>query len=108
MDFDNTSTLSKNIVLVTGASGFLGQHIVKLLQEQDDQVDEIRCFDLVKYENHLEHKETKEMKIIIGDIRNEDQVMDAVKDVKWIINCAAVIDSFDTELYQTVNVDGEF
>lgn len=102
---DNTL---KNIVLVTGASGFLGQHIVKLLQEKDENVDEIRCFDLIKYENKLGHKEEKCMKIIIGDIRNEDQVMKAVKDVKWIINCAAIIDTSDNEKYQSINVDGMY
>lgn len=43
----------KQIVLVTGASGFLGQHVVKLLQEKDSRVREIRCFDLKPYENKL-------------------------------------------------------
>ena len=106
MYFDNNSS-SKNVVLVTGASGFLGQHIVKLLQEKDEDVDEIRCFDLIKYENHLNHKEVKSMKIIVGDICNEDQVMQAVKNVKWIINCAAIIDTYNLDEYQKVNVDGK-
>lgn len=43
----------KQVILVTGASGFLGQHVVKLLQEKDTQVKEIRCFDLKPYENKL-------------------------------------------------------
>ena len=33
------------VVLVTGGSGFLGQHIVKLLQERADHVKEVRVFD---------------------------------------------------------------
>ena len=107
MFFDN-NTSTKNIVLVTGSSGFLGQHVVKLLQEKDDNVDEIRCFDLIRYQNNLGHSEDKPMKVIVGDIRNEDQVMDAMKDVKWIINCAAITDTFDKEQYQTINVDGMY
>lgn len=43
----------KQTILVTGASGFLGQHIVKLLQEQDRTVKEIRCLDLKAYRNNL-------------------------------------------------------
>ncbi|XP_066995623.2 3 beta-hydroxysteroid dehydrogenase/Delta 5--_4-isomerase type 1 isoform X2 [Anabrus simplex] len=41
------------VVLVTGGSGFLGQHIVKLLQEQDYAVKEIRVLDLQPYVNKL-------------------------------------------------------
>lgn len=43
----------KEVVLVTGSSGCLGQHIVKLLQEKDDNVSEIRLFDRIPYENKL-------------------------------------------------------
>ena len=48
-----TLSSEKQIVLVTGASGCLGQHIVKLLQERDDSVKEIRCLDLKPYQNNL-------------------------------------------------------
>ncbi len=41
------------IYCVTGGSGFLGQHLVKLLQERDDNCKEIRIVDLVSYTNHL-------------------------------------------------------
>lgn len=43
----------KEVVLVTGSSGCLGQHIVKLLQERDDSVGEIRLFDFKPYKNYL-------------------------------------------------------
>ena len=39
-----------DVVVVTGGSGFLGQHIVQLLQERT-LVKEIRVFDLRNYEN---------------------------------------------------------
>ena len=42
-----------DIVMVTGGSGFLGQHIVKLLQEKADTVKEIRVFDIIPYVNKL-------------------------------------------------------
>lgn len=43
----------KQTVLVTGSSGCLGQHIVKLLHENDDTVGEIRCYDIKPYQNNL-------------------------------------------------------
>lgn len=107
-DFDKAPTATpRNVVLVTGASGFLGQHVVRLLQENDENVDEIRCFDLVEYANHLKHREAKPMRKIVGDICKEEQVADAVKGARWIINCAAVSDLHDSKLCQAVNVDGE-
>lgn len=36
-----------------GGSGFLGQHIVKQLQENDDDVKEIRIVDLQPYKKKL-------------------------------------------------------
>lgn len=38
---------------MTGGSGFLGQHIVKHLQEFDNDVKEIRIIDLKPYANNL-------------------------------------------------------
>lgn len=34
-----------------GGSGFLGHHLVKLIEERDDNVKEIRIVDLVPYKN---------------------------------------------------------
>src|SRR6218665_334572 len=44
-------TKARRVVLVTGASGFLGQHIVKELQNEN--IDEIRAFDCRPYEQKL-------------------------------------------------------
>lgn len=46
------NSASKNCVSI-GGSGFLGQHIVKQLQERDDDVKEIRIIDLKPYKNKL-------------------------------------------------------
>lgn len=53
--FDSLSSLanSKIKVFVSGASGFLGQYVVKLLQEEDHSVESIVCYDLKPYENTL-------------------------------------------------------
>ena len=41
-----------DVVLVTGGAGFLGQHIVHLLQEKTS-VREIRVFDIRAYRNNM-------------------------------------------------------
>lgn len=43
----------KETILITGASGFLGQHIVKLLQEKAENVEKIILFDMKPYRNKL-------------------------------------------------------
>ena len=41
------------VALVTGGSGFLGQHIVKLLHERAPQIKEIRTFDVKPYKQMM-------------------------------------------------------
>ena len=42
------------VVVVTGGAGFLGQHIVKqLVEQQEFQVREIRVFDIVPLDWHF-------------------------------------------------------
>lgn len=43
----------KEVVLVTGGAGFLGQHIVKLLSERATNIKEIRVFDIRPWRNKL-------------------------------------------------------
>jgi len=47
------SATRKEVILVTGGAGFLGQHVVRLLQERAKNVDEIRVFDTRPYRNKL-------------------------------------------------------
>ncbi len=41
------------VILVTGGAGFVGQHVVKLLQERGQNIKEIRVFDILPYEDRL-------------------------------------------------------
>ncbi|SCN46544.1 hypothetical protein BAZMOX_176832_0 [methanotrophic endosymbiont of Bathymodiolus azoricus (Menez Gwen)] len=45
--------MSDSVVLVTGGSGCLGQHIVKHLQILGNDVKEIRVLDVVEYKQKL-------------------------------------------------------
>ncbi|XP_064460844.1 3 beta-hydroxysteroid dehydrogenase type 7-like isoform X2 [Ornithodoros turicata] len=97
------------VVLVTGSSGFLGQHIVKLLQEEDQTVREIRLFDIVPYENKLGHKTDKPTKEITGDLCNARALQEAFAGVDCVIHAAARVDVGlfpDVEALEAVNVEG--
>lgn len=101
--------LKKEIVVVTGSSGCLGQHIVKLLQEKDDNVGEIRLFDRKPYENTLGHLEQKKMVHFPKDIRDTPALLEALDGADCVIHCAAIIDTRlipDASEMFSVNVDG--
>lgn len=100
---------TQDIVLITGSSGCLGQFIVKLLQERDDNVIEIRLYDKSPYENNLGHTEKKKMTEYIGDIRDKKMLMEAMENVNCVIHAAAVIDLrviSDVQSLKSNNVDG--
>ncbi|KAG4073766.1 hypothetical protein HA402_000990 [Bradysia odoriphaga] len=97
------------VILITGGSGFLGQHLVKLLQERDDNCKEIRIVDLVSYTNHLDHSETKPIVSFIGDICEPETIEKAFQGVDCVFHCAAFINfQFPSDLteLERVNVNG--
>jgi nucleoside-diphosphate-sugar epimerase len=78
------------IVLITGASGFLGTSTVhEILQASSPvQVKELRVFDL----NPLKNAEDKRIKFIQGDVRDKEAVLEACKGVDLVIHSAAIVD----------------
>lgn len=99
----------KQVIVVTGSSGCLGQHIVKLLQEKDDGVTEIRLLDRRPYENKLGHKCDKPMKKYVGDVRDTSIVHQVLAGADCVIHAAAMIDIGlfpDVREMKSINVDG--
>ncbi|KAM7312555.1 3 beta-hydroxysteroid dehydrogenase type 7 [Ixodes scapularis] len=95
------------VVLVTGSSGFLGQHVVRLLQEDQSKVREIRLFDARPYKNNLGHRTDKPMREIVGTICDVEAVAQAFSGVECVIHCASLIDvNFfkNVEAMERVNV----
>ncbi|GFY43435.1 hypothetical protein TNIN_467512 [Trichonephila inaurata madagascariensis] len=100
--------VGNDVVVVTGSSGFVGQHLVKLLHEHDDNCSEIRLFDLKPYKNKIGHREKKPVKHFVGDIRDAAAVSEAFKGANCVIHAAAVVDlkSAKNKEMVTTNVDG--
>ncbi|XP_061197088.1 3 beta-hydroxysteroid dehydrogenase/Delta 5--_4-isomerase type 1-like [Saccostrea echinata] len=78
-------------VLVTGANGFLGQHVVKLLHEKVDFVEYIVLLDKETFVQKIDYKPKITAECITGSITDPEVVRRAVKKVDCVIHLAAVI-----------------
>lgn len=74
--------------LITGGAGFIGSNIVKLLIERDY---EIVIFDNLSTGYNSNLNEFSNVKLIIGDIRDKDALVSAVKGCNVIFHLAASI-----------------
>jgi dTDP-glucose 4,6-dehydratase len=108
---------SSRKVLVTGAGGFIGSHLVELMVQQGFHV---RAF--VRYNSRndigqlslLDQQMLNQVEIISGDLRDSDAVLQAVKGVDAIFHLGALIaipysylhpkDVIETNVIGTTNV----
>ncbi|BCB96341.1 NAD-dependent dehydratase [Dissulfurispira thermophila] len=109
--------LKNKKVLVTGACGFIGSHLVERLLEEGCNV---RAFVFYNSFNHwgwldsFPKEKLDKIEIFAGDIRDPNGVREAVKDVDMVFHLAALIgipfsyhspDSYiDTNIKGTLNV----
>ena len=82
-------------VLVTGAGGFIGSHLVlELVNQGFDVIPMIKYSSKVNYRNLEESIKSGQLdkrKIIIGDISDRSFIKEALKNVEAIFNLAALI-----------------
>jgi dihydroflavonol-4-reductase len=71
-------------VLVTGGTGFLGSHLVRVLLERGEQV---RC--LTRRESRLDNLKDLPVEFATGDLRDLDSLRKAVQDCQVVYHCAA-------------------
>ena len=103
-------------VLVTGAGGFIGSHLVETFANRGIRV---KAFLRYNSRNHYGHLETigdirKEIEIITGDLRDKEAVRRAVKGCDVVFHLGALIgipysynnpaDVFATNVGGTINV----
>lgn len=87
-------------VLVTGATGFLGSHVVAALLRVGARVRIV-----ARDPDRVSSAFRKATEVIYGDICDEQVVHEAVKDVSVVINCAAITTNRATwEEHERVNV----
>nr|DBA34245.1 TPA: hypothetical protein GDO54_001824 [Pyxicephalus adspersus] len=93
--------MAKDLVyLVTGGSGFIGEHIVTFLS-REEYVKEVKIFDM--------NEGSTIITFIKGDITDYKQVLEAVKSVHVVIHSAALVDFMDEHPFkklEAINVGG--
>ena len=81
-------------ILLTGAEGFIGSHLVEKLVKKGHKVTALvlyNSFNDIGNLNFVEKKTLNKIKIIFGDIRDSDFVQKYFKSQDVIINLAALI-----------------
>ncbi|XP_008327565.1 3 beta-hydroxysteroid dehydrogenase type 7 [Cynoglossus semilaevis] len=98
------------VYMITGGCGFLGKHLLTLLLEKEDNVDEIRVFDK-NVDTSLNGLSTEQTKVVViqGDITDYSSVLAACRGADVVVHMASLVDVWhrvsDT-LIHSVNVTG--
>src|SRR3989344_4205374 len=88
-------------ILVTGGSGFFGEHLVSRLSKNRD--NEIIIFDI----NPPSEKIKNFVKFIKGDITNKHEILNACKNIDLVYHAVALVPiSRSGDLFEKVNVKG--
>ncbi|KAB0394844.1 hypothetical protein E2I00_008079 [Balaenoptera physalus] len=97
----DSAQAQKLVYLVTGGCGFLGEHVVRMLLQQEPQLRELRIFDL--------HLGPVQVTAIQGDVTQAHEVAAAVAGAHVVIHTAGLVDVFgktSPETIHEVNVQG--
>jgi nucleoside-diphosphate-sugar epimerase len=87
--------------LITGATGFIGKHLVKTLVEQGRDV---RC--LVRKTSETQYLEKLGVELFSGDLLDKDSLKDIVKGVNIVHHLAGEVYSPRSSDYYKINVEG--
>lgn len=93
-------------ILITGAAGFIGSHLVEQLLSDGEPLERLRLF--IFNEESLKNLPPKNFDIIRGDIRDKSAVKKAMKNVDVVYHLAAMTVKPNRTYvdYKTTNVDG--
>jgi len=87
-------------ILITGGSGFMGINLIRFFLQQGYK--DIRVIDIAEFE----YPEISQINFLLGDIRDKEKVKDAMKNVDWVVHCAAALPLYSKEDIYTTDIQG--
>jgi dihydroflavonol-4-reductase len=88
-------------VLLTGASGFIGGHLVRKLAARGDDVT---C--LVRKSSRVDQLASLGVRLIVGDITDRESLLPAIRGQDIVFQLAGCLRALQVEMLYQVNVDG--
>jgi len=100
-------------ILVTGAGGFIGSHLVELLVSKGFEIKAFVHYNSTNHWGWLEDSHVKnEIEVITGDIRDYDSVLDSMKQCDTVFHLAALIgipySYVSPQAYIKTNIEGTY
>lgn len=78
-------------ILVTGADGFIGSHLVEMLLSQGHEVRALSYYNSFNYWGWLEDIHHEKMEVVSGNIRDFNFCLKITEDIEIVYHLAALI-----------------
>jgi len=100
------------LILVTGGAGFIGSHLVDHLVSMRAKVKVVDNLSSGRIENLAQHRDSQNVEIVIGDLKDREICINVVKDVEVVFHFAANpevrVSTIDPETHFRENIVATF